>query len=285
MNFCVDIGGTNTKIAIISDNYEIVKHEVLATPKKYSELIELIECKYVEHGIDSHLYISCPSAYSFKERRIVGVSALEYITGKDLLGDLKHLNKVHIENDANCSLYGEFAHGNAKNTESSAMFTVGTGVGGSFLINEKIYDGANNMSGEFGYMLIDNELNSNHYRSLGGKSSVGELLKACQLIDSSISSGMDAFDSQNEKVIDALEKMVTYLAIGIINIQYIIDPEIIIIGGAISTNESFEKLLNKATKKVLDMRPNYKLTPNIKMAKLGNEAHLFGALYKGKKEQ
>lgn len=280
-NFVVDIGGTSTKFALIDDNYQIIKHEVVNTPKSYEKLLKLIIGKQNNYNTNKTIYISCPSAYSYEKKCIIGSSALKYIVGKDIVSDLG--SNVVIENDANCALYGEYAVGNAMQTESSAMFTIGTGVGGSFMIGGNIYSGKNFLSGEFGYMLIDNVLIDSHFKSLGGKSSTANIIKNCKEVNENIKTGYDIFNNLDDpKVSTKLDEAITYLALGIINVQYIIDPEVIIISGAISKNIQFMELVKSKVTEILSLRPLYVVEPKIVSAKLGNEAHLIGALYKGK---
>lgn len=283
MNFSLDIGGTNVKFAIINDDYEIIKKEILPTPETYEMLLELIKNKYHEYDAKGNIHMSCPSAYSYELKQIIGSSALEYIIGKDIVNDLGDVATVIIENDANCALLGELTTGAAKDCNSAALFTIGTGIGGATYVNGALLKGASGISSEFGYMLIDNQLETNHYKSLGGKASIGELANRCNLIDPSIKSGKDVFNNlDNEKVYAEVKKSLTYLAIGIINVQYTIDPETIIIGGAVSENETFMKMLKETLDEVLATRPLYVIKPKVTPALCHNDAQLIGAVKNAK---
>jgi len=60
-----------------------------------------------------------------------------------------------LENDANCFLLREKINGLAKNLENVFCLTLGTGIGGARLLDNKIYMGFNGSAGEAGHMLID----------------------------------------------------------------------------------------------------------------------------------
>ena len=64
---------------------------------------------------------------------------------------------VVVDNDANCVLAGECAHGVAKDVDTALGFTLGTGVGGAILLNKKIWRGLDGMAGELGHIVVDPE--------------------------------------------------------------------------------------------------------------------------------
>ena len=63
---------------------------------------------------------------------------------------------VTVENDVNCALLGEIWKGAARNSHSTVMITVGTGIGGGIFTNEQILSGHNFTAGEIGYLPIGN---------------------------------------------------------------------------------------------------------------------------------
>ena len=60
---------------------------------------------------------------------------------------------VYLENDANCAAAGEWLYGAGRGTENFVMITLGTGLGGGFILNGKLYAGGG-MAGEIGHMVI-----------------------------------------------------------------------------------------------------------------------------------
>ncbi|HBR31400.1 MAG TPA: glucokinase, partial [Clostridiales bacterium] len=63
--------------------------------------------------------------------------------------------KVYLDNDANCAAWGEFNSGIAKSVHNMIMITLGTGIGGGILINDKIIHGLENHAGEIGHIVVD----------------------------------------------------------------------------------------------------------------------------------
>ena len=64
------------------------------------------------------------------------------------------IEKVFIENDANAAALAESLIGAARGTKNSVMITLGTGVGGGIIMDNKIYSGFNGTAGELGHMVI-----------------------------------------------------------------------------------------------------------------------------------
>jgi len=60
-----------------------------------------------------------------------------------------------LENDANCAVLGEWWRGAAIGAQIVVGVTIGTGVGGGFVLDGKIFHGASDVAGEFGHMTID----------------------------------------------------------------------------------------------------------------------------------
>lgn len=60
-----------------------------------------------------------------------------------------------LENDANCAVLGEWWRGAARDAQIVVGVTIGTGVGGGFVLDGKIFHGASDVAGEFGHMTID----------------------------------------------------------------------------------------------------------------------------------
>lgn len=65
------------------------------------------------------------------------------------------MKKVLIENDANAAAKGEAACGAAKGFKDSVMITLGTGLGGGIIIDNKVYSGFNHAGAELGHVVIE----------------------------------------------------------------------------------------------------------------------------------
>ncbi len=155
----VDIGGTNVKIGVIDENYNV---------------IEYIKFKTNKHDIDAMLSDVCVTVNTLKNRfdvESVGVGSPGRICdGRTVTeaGNLPYDNtpvadiiesrtgiKTYLDNDANCALYGEKYAGKGRDVNDLILLTIGTGVGGGIMIGKQCYRGHNNRAGELGHFIID----------------------------------------------------------------------------------------------------------------------------------
>ena len=94
--------------------------------------------------------------------------------------------------------------------------------------------------------------------------------------------GKKAFEllEQGDEVAkNAIEKMYMNLARGIYNIQYCFDPEIFVIGGAISERPDFIEKIDEKIKIIIDKVKVAKIVPKVVRCEFGNDANILGAVY------
>lgn len=60
-----------------------------------------------------------------------------------------------LDNDANCAIYGEWWQGAAKGANWVTGLTIGTGIGGAFVVGGRLFHGASDVAGEIGHTTID----------------------------------------------------------------------------------------------------------------------------------
>ena len=107
-------------------------------------------------------------------------------------------------------------------------------------------------------------------------------------IDENSIDGIKVFEMAkqgDEIAIKEIDKYYRYMAIGIYNMQYIYDPEIIVLGGAISEREEYIDEIYKRIDDIIGIHNNLKIRPNIKRCQYGNDANKIGALYNFLKRQ
>ena len=187
---------------------------------------------------------------------------------------------VSIENDANCAALAEIADGAAKGCSSMAFLVIGTGVGGSIIINNQIWHGAHLYGGEFGFMIIDgkqlSELASpvtmaKRYNKKTGKDFDGKTV-------------FELADTDDPVAQEERGKLLHALAVAIFNIQHSFDPEKIIIGGGISQNPELVPLLDDEIAKLRNKMDIETVKPILDICTLKNEANLRGAVADFEKE-
>jgi len=187
---------------------------------------------------------------------------------------------VYVENDAHCFALAEAVLGQGKGKKFVIGLTLGSGIGGGIIINQKIFGGKDGFAGEIGHTAIEAQ---------GEKCSCGK--KGCfeahvsatalkkfyyQLTRKKVS-GFEIdklFRKKDKKAILAANKVADYLAIGLGNIINIFNPEVIILGGGLSR---FKKLMKMAVvkTKLQTLVPNHQT--KILISKLDDNAQLLGA--------
>lgn len=142
----VDIGGTNTKLGLITESGEVLAQEKFEThgPVDFkafcAELISKI--KSWQKKFSSHHFLGIGLGapdLDPKSGMIVNPPNLKWGTSplKKELESLTDLSLV-LENDANIAAVGEKIFGQAKNLENFLVITLGTGVGTGIFVNNKL---------------------------------------------------------------------------------------------------------------------------------------------------
>ena len=261
----IDIGGTTIKIATwINQKLKMVF--TIDTPDNLDTFYEELTDAVNEIKSKNKIYgvaISSPGAVNKKTGVIEGASALPYIHNFKIVPELekKFGLPVSIENDANCAALAELVDGSAKGCSSMAFLVIGTGVGGSIIINNHIWHGAHLYGGEFGFMIVD-----------------GQQLSA-------LASPVSMAKRYNEKTGKDFDgKTVFELADTDDLVAHSFDPEKIIIGGGISQNQELIPLLNDEISKIRNKLNIATVKPILDICTLKNEANLRGAVADFEKE-
>jgi glucokinase len=196
---------------------------------------------------------------------------------RDLLAARLHI-PVNIEQDANAAALGERWRGAARNLENFAFVALGTGIGVGIVIDGQLYRGAHHAAGELGDLVVGREFlgqerdgQGNLAQLIGGKTlrrrakqATGDDLSAAEVISRAEN------DAELAPMSDEVDD---YLAMAIIAIAALLDPEAIIVGGG--TAEAGEDLLDPVRERVAREVP---ALPIIIASALGSEAQLYGAV-------
>jgi predicted NBD/HSP70 family sugar kinase len=292
MYLVFDVGGTFIKYAVITENGEIIGKDKTVTPKEdldtlcgtLKKILNIIIEKYKIRGIS----FSMPGAYNEGTGVIEGWSALPYLHGPNIkeIFEERFGYKVYIENDANCGALGELWIGAGKEELTNFVYVVlGTGIGGSIVINRQLYKGSSNQGGEFGNMVFDKEWYKNQVLGIGDTASTIGLVKNVakkKNISTSDIDGETIFKLAKEKdevCIAAINEFYRQNALLLLNIQFSLDPEKIIISGAVASQKDFYNKINEKIAELLDKNISFKVTPRIKISDIPFDSNMYGALY------
>ena len=202
--------------------------------------------------------------------------------------------KVKAGNDANVAALGEAWMGAAKEYQSSVMVTLGTGVGGGVIIDDKIITGAAGAAGEIGHIRVNyTEENAcgcgNHgcleqYCSATGIARLAKI-RLAQNEDASTLRGIEPLDAKavfdEAKKGDAVAKEVAkraceYLAQGLQVISSVVNPEAFVIGGGVS--KAGQYLIDEVEYRFNQIAFHGCRNTKIILATLGNDAGIYGAM-------
>lgn len=306
----IDVGGTNLKAGLVDENGAILAVERrplgdFCGPEAFAEtLAELARAVLsrggAEPGSIAWVGMGIPGA-------VEGDSVLYTcnIPLRDVpLGALfrRHLDlPVLLGNDADCAAVGEWARGAGRGTRNFAVVTLGTGVGGGFILNGKLYAGGG-MAGEVGHMVIRRGGESCGCGRRGcweAYASAPALIRRTRAAmaahpesllhslageDGSVD-GRTPFLAAERGDGAALEVCRAYvedLAAGITNLVNILQPEAVAVGGGVSGAP--DALLMEPLRQIVEAECYPRLAgkpPRILRAELGNDAGIIGAALLG----
>ncbi len=174
---------------------------------------------------------------------------------------------IQVDNDVKCFILAEAKSGAGKGYKNIIGLTFGTGIGGGIIMNGEMWRGMNNTAGEVGHMKISGQW-------IGQAPICGCGQKYCWESVASGRAWQKLYKKYSKK--KANEIVVYNIVTGLINLSYILNPEIFILGGGLMEHED---ILSKIKKEFLSrcQLPWFKKTRIVK-AKLGDEAILLGAL-------
>ena len=281
---CLDIGGTSIKLGVLDENGKIYERDLLRVSEDVNGFIEsIVYCieKYRKVFEIEGIAISSPGAVNREVGIIGGTSAIPYIHGpnwKKIFSEKFNL-KVSIENDANCVAIAEVFNGSAKNVDDMMFIVCGTGIGGSIVHKGEIHRGKNLHGGEFGYMLMEED--NGKFRTLSEVGSTMSMVRKIRSIYDDSWTGekiFDAAENGNEICKEVIDRFYLNLAKGIFNLQYVYDPDLILLGGAISEREDFIDKKKKKLDYLMNKVEDAKIRPIINTCMHKKDANLIGAL-------
>ncbi|MGO3017604.1 MAG: ROK family protein [Anaerococcus sp.] len=279
-----DIGGTSIKSMIIEDGKEIILDEIVSRAKEGATYLKEDIFKRIREILG-------------KEKEIDGVAIstagmVDYKTGiisyandniKNYIGfdwakeirDEFDLQCV-VENDVKSAALGEANFGAGRDFNSMFCLTVGTGIGGCIIIDNKIYRGSSGNAGEIGYFPFENS-------TIEEKASTSAILRLAEekYPEKNFTDGkilFEAFDKGDLEAKELVDVLTTNLSKLLASLMLIISPEAIIIGGGIS--KQGDKLLNPIRNKVKKLVPeNIFESTKILNTDLGNNSGCYGVYY------
>lgn len=276
----LDVGGTKIYSAIINENGEIVSEiEKTPTPKTFEEIknafIGIIK-KY-ENDVDMIAFSTC-GAVNNQNTGILGSTGNIAEGYPDMPFTELSTKPVFVENDANCAAWAEHEIGSSKGCSTSVMITLGTGVGGGIIVNDRLLKGQNGAAGEMHFKMYSDKRRKctcgswdcfEIYASgTGLKLTAEEMLNNKDVTTYDVINGVNAKD---EKMITVLNRWEEDITNGIIGLANLFDPECVVLSGSMAEFVNTEKIEKNVNEQIVT-------TPTkVIKASAGNFSGMIGA--------
>lgn len=285
----IDIGGTNTRVALVDEKLNIIDRHQFATDSsdpeitlgRISDIIKTYDYNIVGAGM------SCPGPLDLMNGQILTPPNLN---GKwHNLYVAKELSKmadipVYLDNDANLAALAEAVAGEGIDYRFVQFLTVSTGLGAGFVIDKQIYLGAHGYANEVANCIMMQDGPSHGSIIPGG---IEAISSGTAITTRALKAGLNVKHagevnalavSGNKTAKMIMDDAKNYLANFIAFIYAFADPEIVILGGSVALKiDGFvEDVETRVKSKVYD---NVKPFIKVRKSTLNEDSGLIGAAY------
>ena len=286
-----DIGGTNIKYGLCNEKFELSDLHTIPTEASkggqyiIEKVIDIIET-YTD--IDRVAISTAGQVDSENGIVVYATGNIPYYTGMMVKKTIENKTGIttYVENDVNAAALGEAKFGAGVGKSDFICLTYGTGIGGAIYLNNSLYKGSASSAAEFGHMIT-------HAGGIectcGGKgcyeryASTRALIEAVNAVSDEPLNAFTIFEKKNmnnPKIRAVVDNWIDEMIIGLINLVYIFNPPLVILGGGIMNEDYVIDLIDrKIYKQLMENFANV----NIVRSKLGNTAGMMGAAYEASK--
>lgn len=282
---CFDIGGTAIKFGLLDETGRFHKKGSLPTeanteggPGIVHKIRSLIQRQLADHPL-AGIGISTAGIVNPQAGTVDYALSIPGYTGtkwKEILENEFQLPCL-VKNDTNCAALGEWWLGAGRDMDTLFAVTVGTSIGGAFIENGRILQGASHAAGEIAYMRIP----------AGRLHDVASATYLCQEIARKKAADPEKVDGYtcfqwirqgDASALSVLDAFCQHVADGLTNIVCLYNPDGLLLGGGIMAQED---ILRPRLEQALAARlPEMMLPPKgLAFAKRQNDAGMLGALY------
>lgn len=286
-----DIGGTFIKYALCNDNFELTEKNKIPTNANQGgqviiqRIIDIIESY---ENIDRVAISTAGQVDSEHGVVVYSTDNIPYYTGMMVKSLIENKTGIptFVENDVNAAALGEAHFGAAKGESDFICLTLGTGVGGAIFLNNKLYKGSASAAGEIGHMVIHA---GGRQCTCGGEgcfecyASANALIKAVNKISDEPLDAFQIFQKENmqrPEIRSEIDKWIDEIIIGLMNLIYIFNPPLIVIGGGIMNEDYIIELIDR---KIYSRLMKSFKNVRIERSQKGNDSALLGVAYEASK--
>lgn len=247
----IDIGGTKIFNTIIDESGKILTEvEKSSTPKTAEEIQDTLKniIKKYEKEVDV-IAIATAGDVNLSNNAVIG-STGNLPKGYSEIDFSKLSSKrVFLENDANAAAWAEYKLGASKNTTVSILLTLGTGVGGGIIINDKLLKGRDGSAGEVHFKMF---LDKRRKCTCGSwdcfeiyASGKALALDAQEMLNNKDLTSYDVINgvqTGNQEMIKVWERWQKDIASGIVGLTNIFNPDCFVLSGSMADFVDIKKL-------------------------------------------
>jgi glucokinase len=286
VTIALDLGGTHVRSAVVSDDGRVLHRQRQRTPRTdptIDFLVRLIKAELVEvpenHGVTGvviglpgiidHLRESLVAAPNIPQRWIENLSE-EWLSAKTGL-------PISLANDADLAAVGEANFGAGRDHRDVVYVTISTGVGAGIVVDGKLVRGRLS-GGEIGHTIIDwSDADAGipaTVEELGSGTAI-ELMASAAGITERGADLADLVQLGHPGAVGVWNRAIRAVGIGIVNLAWLVAPEVVIVGGGVGRNID---LVAPVLKRELERHGPPAAGPvEVTVAELGDDAALAGA--------
>ena len=282
---CIDIGGTAIKAGVLDENARIIEQLNIPTEAMQGGSYVLARVKKI---IERYIVLRKITGICISTTGMVDAAqgsiiyANENMPGYMGINLKKEIERTfgilcEVENDVNCAGLAEYWNGAAQKSQSALCMTIGTGIGGCAIVNGRLLRGISYSACEVGYMNINGNRFENQASTTALVKKVAERKK--DKISEWNGKRILESDEKNDKIcIESINEIAEILGLGIANICYVLNPEIVVLGGGIMQRES---ILTDGIRKSVknNLLPAISSHMRLELAHYHNAAGMTGAWY------
>ncbi len=281
----IDIGGTAVKYGLIQENGKILCKDQMATeahlggPSILEKGIRIVDSFAKKEKICGVCISTAGMADTKKGEIFYAAPLIPNYTGTKWKETMEQHFGVpcEVENDVNCAGLAEYVSGASRGASSAVMLTIGTGIGGSLILDGKVWHGFSGSACEVGYM----HMMGSDFQTLGAASILTKKVASIKKQPTELWDGRHIFEEAKKGDIiccQVIDDMVNVLGQGIANICYVVNPEVVVLGGGIMAQEEFlRENIEKAVNRYLVS--SISEHTRIAFASHRNDAGMLGAFY------
>ena len=268
MQIGIDLGASKIEFVLLDKEGNEHHRERTDAPKNYKKTLSTIKDIVVQlekkAGQDLPVGVCHPGVHSIQTGLVKNAPNSYWINGKPLQKDLRATlsKEIYCENDANCFALSEAIDGSGKHYNIVFGLILGSGIGGGLVIDKKIVNGPNGITGEWGHNQLPS-IGLGDYKIKKTNLRAGEIeqyvagLGVSKGFKEKYKKNFDAqriFELYRKHNIDAenfIDEYKERLSMSLATVINILDPDVFVFGGGVSNEIDFFDEIKKKIKKYI----------------------------------